>query len=203
MCRPIARDIRHSPVTLTSKTSSNSASGTSRAGPWKQMPALLTRMSMRPCAATASSATRATSSRSVTSADTTVARRPVSSAMAAAASSLRAVSRATTTTSAPAWARAVAKARPRPRLAPVTSAVRPDRSNGFVIPAGYAWRRLPGRLSGPGAGARTSARPGLVDGGHLDVDQPGGEAESRTPSRRGRWAPCSPSSASTPRPSRW
>src|SRR3954447_9585467 len=43
-----AFDIRHSPATLTSKTSANSSSGTSSDGRWKHTPALFTKMSIPP-----------------------------------------------------------------------------------------------------------------------------------------------------------
>src|SRR5487761_107194 len=44
ICRAAAVLASQTPYTLTSNTCRNSSSGTSRAGRWKQIPALLTRM---------------------------------------------------------------------------------------------------------------------------------------------------------------
>jgi hypothetical protein len=91
-------------------------------------------MSTPPSPAADSVIIRSTSARSVTSAEMATIRRPVRAAICRAASVTSALPRATAATSAPASASAVANARPRPRLAPVTTARRPVSSNRFSTP---------------------------------------------------------------------
>ena len=82
-------------------------------------------------------------------------RRPVLAAISSAATRLRAASRPTITTSAPASASAWANARPSPRLAPVTSAVRPSSRNGSVM--AVSSRGGPRTLPRAGCGRSPSA----------------------------------------------
>src|SRR4051794_38249346 len=98
-------------------------------------PALLTRMSAAPYAACAASAMRIKLAWSRTSRGIGTARR-ASATISSPVPSNRASSRLVTTRSAPARASARAKLRPSPRLAPVTIATRPDRSNGVSGIAG-------------------------------------------------------------------
>src|SRR5215218_7630912 len=124
------------PFTLTRITSSHWSSVTSRAGRWILVPALLTSTSTVPSSPAISSAAATTDARSPTSARKALARTP-----AAVSSSttvlLAAASRATTAIVAPASPNAWAKARPRPRFPPVTTATLPSRRNlsRTVMPA--------------------------------------------------------------------
>src|SRR4051812_25466933 len=97
------------------------------------MPALFTRMSRRPNAATVSSTIRATSAALVTSTATARALAPRSISSRTAASDFLAL-RAATTTAAPAAARPRAMPSPMPPLPPVTTATLPLRSNTSPSP---------------------------------------------------------------------
>src|SRR3954471_4152911 len=101
-----------------------SASVSSIAGLWIPVTALLTRMSTRPNWPTISPTTRPTSGRCVTSALNAAHLMP-SRSNCWIASCVFAASRARIATVAPACPRANAKARPRPRLPPVTTATFP------------------------------------------------------------------------------
>ena len=142
-------------------------------------PALLTRMSTEPRSATMAGTIAARASGSSRSAVTAVARRP-SAVICSHADSSSVPEREVTHMSAPASARPMAMARPMPRPAPVTSALRPSRRNlcisgvsrcGEVIvlaPAGArrkslllcpgapGHRRPHGPRPGPGPARRTS-----------------------------------------------
>ncbi|CAM5697174.1 hypothetical protein SVIOM74S_03300 [Streptomyces violarus] len=113
---------------LTAIVRSQTSSVSSSIGGRTLIPALLTRMSGSPKASTARSAAVRTPSRVLRSALTQAARQP-----SAVSSSTVAISpaspRATTTTLAPARARARVMARPMPELPPVTTATRPCREN--------------------------------------------------------------------------
>src|SRR6185436_5310519 len=91
-------------------------------------PALLTHTSIRPRRVTATSASARIWPRSVMSVGWTTARRPVASTSRATVSRSARL-RAPRTTSAPQSANASAIARPRPRLAPVTTHALPAREN--------------------------------------------------------------------------
>src|SRR3954470_337962 len=126
ICSPKTWQPCQTPFTLTRITSSHSSSVTSSAGRWTQTPALLTSTSTRPSSPAICWATATTDARSPTSARKTPARTP-----AAVSSSttllLAAASRATMAMVAPASPSACAKARPRPRFPPVTTATLPSR----------------------------------------------------------------------------
>src|SRR6476660_4976497 len=91
------------------------------------IPALLTRMSRRPCFSTTAPGTFSSAARSVTSTPIASARPPRSVIAAAVAAALS--PRATATIVAPCCAKRSAIARPIPRDAPVTTATLPVRSN--------------------------------------------------------------------------
>ena len=110
---------------------SHSATGRSRNGVGTNpggMPALFTSTSTGPSALSTSPTMRVTASRSVTSAGTAIAR-PPAPAMPAATASARSGTRSFTATAAPCADSAAAIPAPMPCPAPVTSAVRPWRSN--------------------------------------------------------------------------
>src|SRR5438309_3163450 len=99
-----------------------------RSNSWSRVtPALLMRMSSRPCLSATASGRRPSATASVTSAPTASARPPAPAIAATVAAALS--PRAAATTIAPCAASLVAIARPIPRDAPVTSATRPVRSN--------------------------------------------------------------------------
>src|SRR5688572_21524205 len=97
------------------------------------MPALLTRMSMPPRRASMSATPFRTASRSVTSNVACAVFEPPPASMFLAASCNAAVSRPLSTTVAPAFASPFAIAKPRPRAAPVTRAMRFERSRVSAI----------------------------------------------------------------------
>src|SRR5215468_3436831 len=110
-----ARAQRNMEVRLVTSTSSHSSSVTSTDALSRVTPALLTRMSMGPSARSASVTAARIPSALVTSSGMARARPPAAS-ISAAANAIWSLPRA-----------AQAMARPSPRLAPVTSAVRPSR----------------------------------------------------------------------------
>src|SRR5439155_45194 len=95
------------------------------------MPALLTRMSIRPSSPVTRLTMAATASLSVTSAATAIALAPPCLSSATAAADLASL-RPTTAIAAPARARPRAMPSPMPPLPPVTMATLPERSNGFA-----------------------------------------------------------------------
>ena len=130
MWRAIDWATKKVPRRLVSSTLLYSSQLMSMVGLRTLQPALLTRMSILPTAAWPRSAIWRMLASSRTSSDRLVTLRPrarISSANGSASLPLRAV----TMRSAPARARARAKYCPSPRLAPVTSAVRPERSKKF------------------------------------------------------------------------
>src|ERR1017187_3677411 len=132
MCAPAARESRNTAVRLISITASQSSSECSTAGARRMMPALFTRISTAPIAATASSITRSACARELRSAARQCVRTPAFSPMRFAVSSGAAIS--CRTTSAPAWAKPSAIAAPNPRLEPVTRATLPSRRNIALPP---------------------------------------------------------------------
>ena len=116
---------RNGAVRLTAMVVSQSAILSEPSGGRRLTPAQLTRMSGDPNAAAAPSAARSTSARSARSALTQATMAPASRSPAAATSS-RSLSRATSTTRAPARASAAAISAPIPELPPVTTATRPS-----------------------------------------------------------------------------
>src|SRR5215207_5769392 len=116
ICLPTAREQRHTPSTLTSHTARHSSSGTSSAGRWKQVPALLTSTSTGPSSAVTAASIASTLAESVMSVAT------ASPPSSPATASERAASRAAIATRAPASPSALASASPMPRLPPVTTA---------------------------------------------------------------------------------
>src|SRR5450631_481677 len=114
-------------ITL-SHSSSSSACGALRI----LMPALLTRMSIRPSSRKLRSTMAVTAALSVTSATTDIALTPCRLSSAAAASDFVSL-RPTITNWAPALASPRAMPRPMPPLPPVTIATLPLRSNGFDV----------------------------------------------------------------------
>src|SRR5208337_294408 len=127
MCRPACCVRRKTLVRFTSITASQSSSEYSAAGARRIMPALLTRISIVPKCRTASSTRRAQTAASPTSPTSAIAFAPAASILCCVA--LGAVPDPCTTTSAPACARAMAMAAPKPRDEPVTRAVLPLRLN--------------------------------------------------------------------------
>src|SRR3954462_3800892 len=130
MCLATAWATKKVPRRLVSSTLFQSSQVISSAGLRTLHPALLTRMSIRPKAAWASSPIWRMLASSRTSRARPATLRPspsISRAKASVSSFLRAVM----IRSAPARARARPKYCPRPRLAPVTRATRPDRSKKF------------------------------------------------------------------------
>ena len=122
------------PFRLTSSTAFQSSSFMRSSRPSRVMPALFTRMSMRPSSVSNRSAIAATSAHSATFALMTSARRPCDNT-ARAVSSARVTSRSTTATSAPSRAKASAMARPIPWAAPVTIATFPASITAVQRPA--------------------------------------------------------------------
>src|SRR6266545_4450855 len=120
------------PIRFTSTIRRNSSGARSRAGLRMLMPGTLKAMSIRPSPAAASPAIASTLDQSVTSTRIAVARRPSSRAVLAV-DSTPPRSMSATATSAPKCASPSAIARPMPPAAPVTSAVRPRRSNSDAI----------------------------------------------------------------------
>src|SRR5258708_3936601 len=140
-----SRQQRNEPVRFTPSVCPQISEVVSVNGADVRTPAAQTRAASGPFVAT-SAKTRLTSRSSLTSAAAAVASPPLSRIEAASDSSVRS-SRATSTTRAPAPASASAVAAPIPRLAPVTSAIRPARQ----------WGR-----SGTACGPGTSPRDSLV-----------------------------------------
>src|SRR3954454_15529839 len=101
-------------------------------GPRILMPALLTRISIRPNSRSTSSARRSTSASFVTSAAKAAVLRPVAPAIPFAASSHVSFERPASATVAPASASAIAMVLPRPRAPPVTSATLPSSRNRSI-----------------------------------------------------------------------
>src|SRR5262245_50964983 len=130
-----ARAQRNMEVRLVASTPSHSSSVTSSDGLSRVTPALLTRMSMGPRVPSASLTACRISSALVTSRGIARARPPAPS-ISAAADTISSLARAAQAILAPASAKASAMARPRPRLAPVTNAVRPSREKrrSVVLP---------------------------------------------------------------------
>ncbi len=145
-----ARATRNALVRFTSRSSRHSSSENCSRGLRSVMPALLTRTSTGPSRATPA----ATASSSVTSNGAATAP-SISAARASAASAERPL----IATRAPAAASARASARPSPRVEPVTSAVRPVRSNSSFIAGRPAAARATGT---PPCGARSAAPPPCV-----------------------------------------
>src|SRR5262245_53736935 len=132
-----ARDIRKVPFTLTAMIASHVASSVSITVPEEPMPALLTRMSRVPKAATVSFTTRRQSPSRETSAACARARAPAS-AMLLATSCAASSERSTSATDAPSRPKASAVARPIPEPAPVTSATLPSKRRCEPAPDGLA-----------------------------------------------------------------
>lgn len=120
---------------LSSTSRSQSASTICSVGCGRLLPALLTRMSTRPIAASALSASRRTFSRCVMSATKWATRTLVPAWISASAATSSSSWRLEMTTLAPAWAKPRAMALPSPLLPPVTRATRPVRSKSwrFII----------------------------------------------------------------------
>src|SRR6266487_4571686 len=128
-CSTCTVDSTFSRITFSQPVNRSWVNGTMNAVP----PALLTTMSRPPMPRTAACTMASIAARSVTSAGTTTARLPRCSTSAATFSSASAF-RLFSATSAPCSARASAIACPMPRDAPVTSALRPVRSNSPMPP---------------------------------------------------------------------
>ena len=118
---------RIAPVRLVSRMAAHSSSGTSRLGVRLVRPAAFKRMSTLPNACRTASRSFSRDARSVTSEGTRRLRRPLAST-ALAVSSTTSARREVATTSAPASARPMAMARPRPEVPPRTTATLPARS---------------------------------------------------------------------------
>jgi len=130
-----ARHIRKTDLRSVPIMRSQSASVVStKAFSW-MMPALLTRMSMPPVKARASSSRRCTSLDWLTSAPIARATPPPAQISSTTAWAAGAWCRWFTTTRAPAWANSSAEARPMPVAAPVISAVFPCRQRLGVMPS--------------------------------------------------------------------
>ena len=123
-----ARAHRKAPFRFTASVRSNSSSVSSSRSRGIATPALLTSTSTGPSSPSAERTISTTARVSDTSAAMARARRPFARTASAVSSAFRTRSRQFTTTSAPVPASASAIARPMPRDAPVTSAVRPVRS---------------------------------------------------------------------------
>src|SRR5262249_9823139 len=134
-----ARANRNMDVRFVASTASHSSSVTSTVFFSRMMPALLTRTSTAPSAASTSRTARPRSDALVTSSLTPVAR-PPRSRICSAVRSICSCERAQHATSAPAAPSASAIACPMPRLAPVTSATRPFRENQSRIVSARAPR---------------------------------------------------------------
>ena len=128
MRRAVPCATRHAPSRLVPTTAAQSASATSRVVAGRAIPELFTRMSGTPSASWAPSSPAATLPASVTSIRTAYAV-PPASRISSARASRRSTRLAASATAAPCTASVRAKCRPRPLDAPVTSAVRPFRSN--------------------------------------------------------------------------
>src|SRR5450759_3175329 len=134
MWRPTAWLVKKRPLRLTAIIASQSSSRTSNASWFAPSPALLTRMSIRPWAATAESTAARMPGTSVTS-SCSASTRPPSGAVQETSTS---GSRTPTRTSAPLAASALATSRPIPRPAPVTRATCPVRSkSGLSMTPSY------------------------------------------------------------------
>src|SRR5262249_23549228 len=165
-----ARAQRNMEVRLVTSTSSHSSSVTSSDGLSSVTPALLTRTSMGPSVRSASVTAARIPSALVTSSGIARARPPAAS-ISAATDTISALARAAQATLAPASAKARAMARPRPRLAPVTNAVRPSREKrrSVVLPPSRCPLPLKGRGRGGEALGHQLAETVLLDlaaGGH-------------------------------------
>src|SRR5690242_9983926 len=154
MPRMTARDRRKAPVRLISSTFSQSSSFRRSASMSRVMPALLTRMSTLPIAASDSFTRRSRSAASSILAVMTWARSPISAFSASSASARVPES----TTAAPWRCSPLAMAPPMPPEAPVTSAALPVRSNMELSRSG-------GLEEGFGVGRRVHRHAG-----HLAVD---------------------------------
>src|SRR4051794_26912442 len=133
MCGTTHRIPRQTEVRLVEITSFQVASSISSTTPEIARAALLTRMSTRPKAPSASSVARLRSAMARTSGRTNKARAPKPSSSAAVLGPSSA-STSATVTPAPARARAKAQARPMPWAAPVTMAARPSSSPIGLLP---------------------------------------------------------------------
>jgi hypothetical protein len=131
ICGPNRCPSRNGAVRLTATIRSQCSSDSEASGGRRLTPAQLTRMSGSPNAAVAADAALRTSARSDRSALTHAAEHPASHNEVAVADR-RVGSRATSTTLAPASARADAIASPIPELPPVTTATRPSSENNSV-----------------------------------------------------------------------
>src|SRR5580765_43057 len=123
-CGAAARQPWNTPVRFTSMIDRQSSGEASASGVIRAMPALFTTMCRPPRTSTVRAMQLLTSAKLVTSVATTSARPPRRSISWAVSSSLG-FDRAATATSPRASASAMAIARPRPPLAPVTTATRP------------------------------------------------------------------------------
>ena len=131
---PIARRARRiAPKSLRSKSACQVSSVTDSNTPVAEVPALLTRISMRPKASIAPATTRAQSSARLTSACIGATLPPAATICAATASS-NSRPRATMTTLAPSAANITAVALPIPWVPPVTMATFPFRFNCMIFP---------------------------------------------------------------------
>ena len=113
--------VRKTLLRLTAICLSQTSSAISTGPPAAEPPTLLTRTSMRPNSRRQASTARATEAASVTS-HSAVAKRPPSSRMRSAVSSMDAGFRSTPKTSAPSCANRTAAARPLPQPAPTDPA---------------------------------------------------------------------------------
>lgn len=116
MCRAAAWASTNEAREWTARVLSTSASVTSSSGPNGAMPALLTRMSIRPNSATVRSTTATSRAASAASAATASPRAPAASISLTTAAARSAERAYVITTSAPSAARRTAMAAPMPRL---------------------------------------------------------------------------------------
>ncbi len=124
ICRAAAWAQKKTPFRLTSKTRSQSSSVTSRAMRWMLMPALLTKISRRPKVSTTFSTIASIVGNWVTSRGTIKASWPAARIWAAVVSAASSRSGSSVIARlAPAWARAIEMACPRPLPVPVTRAI--------------------------------------------------------------------------------
>src|SRR5262245_10310599 len=142
MCRTATRESAYCDTRLVSIKRRKSSGVMSSRARRSRTAALLTRQSRRPWRATISSMTVVATSRSVMSKDAANAL-----GMFLAISRTRSVSRPLIPTTAPAAAMPPAIARPRPRVEPVTSTIRPE-SEKRSSPAAFAVRVIDRRLAG-------------------------------------------------------
>jgi len=126
MCGIASRARRIAANSLSSKSACHIASVAAANSPVAEVPALLTRMSSRPKAASVSATTRSQSAALLTSA-CTGATRPPAARISAAVCSSRSRPRAAIATAAPSCASSTAVARPMPCVPPVTIATFPFR----------------------------------------------------------------------------